>query len=355
MGFFCCFKHNLKTKLSQIQSILIFLCPIISFLVKSTITLLILIATKLYFTKEIKPDLENTEDETYFYTSSKREKNKRQKFPSLLEDEQMNSSEIMYSIVIPAYNEEDRMRTCLDEILEFFESKRKQGVQNTNFEIIVCNDGSKDKTSQIALAYTDKIGHDVNGLRLLELSKNRGKGGAVRKGVLASRGEYILMCDADGATKFSEIEKLITCMVSNTLNGKFGRCVVGSRHHLAEDSIAKRTFFRTILMKGFHFFVKYIGNVHSIHDTQCGFKLFNKTAAKFLFSNLHIERWAFDVELLYTCEEHGIGLGEVLVQWEEIDGSKLTPLTAAVQMARDLLYLRLYYIFGVYKFCYKYV
>ena len=75
-----------------------------------------------------------------------------------------------------------------------------------------------------------------------------------------------------------------------------------------------------------------------------------------MFSNLHIERWAFDVELLYTCEEHGIGLGEVLVQWEEIDGSKLTPLTAAVQMARDLLYLRLLlYILVFYKFCYKYV
>ena len=183
---------------------------------------------------------------------------------------------------------------------------------------------------------------------------NRGKGGAVRQGVLVARGEKVLFCDADGATTFEDVELLIKKLDSqkNGENKEFGSLVIGSRAHMENESVAERSLFRTILMKGFHVWVKVVGGVSKVHDTQCGFKLFTRPAARFLFSNLHIERWAFDVELLYTSEKHNMEIGEVAVRWQEIDGSKLTPALAAMQMARDLLMFRLRFLTGVYKFKY---
>ena len=137
------------------------------------------------------------------------------------------------------------------------------------YEIIVVNDGSKDKTSDVVLSYVEKYGHEK--IKLLELSRNRGKGGAVRHGVLSSKGEYILMCDADGATRFSDLDVMMT-EIQKLDCSKFGALAAGSRAHLKEQSIAERTLLRTILMKGFHIFVKYVGGVSSLADTQCGFK-----------------------------------------------------------------------------------
>merc|ERR1711912_145821 len=200
------------------------------------------------------------------------------------------------------------------------------------------------------LSYTDKFSAEK--IRLLEFEKNRGKGGAVRQGVLVARGENILFCDADGATTFEDVDLLMKKLKSQESNN-FGSLVVGSRAHLEDQSVAERTFFRTILMKGFHIWVVVVGGVSKVRDTQCGFNLFSRQAAKFLFSNLHIERWAFDVELLYTSEKHKMQVGEVAVRWQEIDGSKLTPALAAIQMARDLLMFRLRFLTGVYKFKYE--
>jgi len=200
--------------------------------------------------------------------------------------------------------------------------------------------------------YTDKYSSDK--IRLLEFEVNRGKGGAVRQGVLVARGEKVLFCDADGATTFEDVELLIRKLDSqkNGENKEFGSLVIGSRAHMENESVAERSLFRTILMKGFHVWVKVVGGVSKVHDTQCGFKLFTRPAARFLFYNLHIERWAFDVELLYTSEKHNMEIGEVAVRWQEIDGSKLTPALAAMQMARDLLMFRLRFLTGVYKFKY---
>ena len=333
MAFSCCFKAMI---LKLITQGLYF-----------ALTLILGLSIKLLFTEKIEPNLKNEESELTYFTNS--DKKKKMKFTSMLDEKNKSKpsddKNIFVSIVIPAYNEEDRIKVCLDEILDYFDKNPSK-----NYEIIICNDGSKDNTSKIVLEdYVDKYGTNKNGFRLLELAKNRGKGGAVRKGVLASRGRYILFCDADGATKFEDLDKLLKKMESLEESGSKKCVVVGSRAHLEKESMAERSFLRTILMHGFHFFVKYIGNVRSIKDTQCGFKLFTRDSAQFLFSNLHIERWAFDVELLFLCEKYGISTGEIPVRWQEIDGSKLTPLTAALQMARDLIVLRLYYIFGVYQ------
>lgn len=102
-------------------------------------------------------------------------------------------------------------------------------------------------------------------------------------------------------------------------------------------------------MWGFHFCVEFLGGVKGIRDTQCGFKLFTRDSAKNLFGNLHIERWCFDVELLYLASRFNVPVSEVPVNWTEIEGSKLDPIEASIQMLRDLLKIRLCYMFGVWK------
>lgn len=185
-------------------------------------------------------------------------------------------------------------------------------------------------------------------MRVISLEKNRGKGGAVRTGVFSSRGKKILMADADGATKFADIEKVEEGLNNLRPWPKEMAISCGSRAHLEKDSIAKRSYFRTLLMYGFHFLVWFLC-VKEIRDTQCGFKLLTREAALQTFSNLHIERWAFDVELLYIAQRLKIPIAEVAVNWTEIEGSKLVPFWSWLQMGRDLLFIRLRYMTGAWK------
>jgi len=247
-------------------------------------------------------------------------------------------SEVDLSVIVPAYNEELRLPTMLDECLEFL-NKRK-----SSFEVIIVDDGSKDKTTETALKYVEKHGCDK--VRVLKLAKNRGKGGAVRMGMLRARGETLLFADADGATTFSDLVKLEKLLEEVSKNDE--GLVCGSRAHLEEDSVANRTAIRTILMYGFHACV-WLFAVKTVKDTQCGFKLIKRNTARKLFKSLHIERWAFDVELLKMCEMLGIPLGEVAVRWQEIEGSKLNPLLAAIQMFKDIFLLWLRYAIGAWK------
>jgi len=101
-------------------------------------------------------------------------------------------------------------------------------------------------------------------------------------------------------------------------------------------------------MYGFHWFVFFVG-VRGVADTQCGFKLFSRRSATYLFPNQHIERWAFDVELLLIAQYLNIPIKEVPVNWQEVDGSKLDPISATVEMAKDMLFIKLAYIFGIWK------
>merc|ERR550519_1392971 len=226
------------------------------------------------------------------------------------------------TVVVPAYNEQDRLPKMLDECLEFLESR------SSTYEVILVDDGSSDSTSSVGLGYTEKFGCDK--VRVLTLGKNRGKGGAVRMGMLRARGENLLFADADGATTFPDLVKLEEAMEGLAKDGQGVVC--GSRAHLEDESIAQRTIIRTILMIGFHACV-WIFAVKTVKDTQCGFKLLKRKTAEVLFNTLHIERWAFDVEMLKVAEMLQIPLGEVSVRWQEIDGSKLSPLLAAIEMS----------------------
>lgn len=126
-----------------------------------------------------------------------------------------------------------------------------------------------------------------------------------------------------------------------------------NRAHMAKKSVAVREWYRTILMKGFHFLVTILCT-RQIQDTQCGFKLFTRNVAKPIFQNLHLYRWAFDIELIYQAEQLGVPIREVPVNWREVEGSKLITkkwdvVTTSLTMARDMLAVKIAYVFGIWK------
>ncbi|KAM5277660.1 dolichyl-phosphate beta-glucosyltransferase isoform 3-T3 [Hipposideros larvatus] len=266
---------------------------------------LILISFVAFITATEMPPLHQHEEERFFLNA----RGQKETLPSI-----RDSPTKQLSVVVPSYNEEKRLPVMMDEALGYLEKRQKQDPTFT-YEVIVVDDGSKDQTS---------------------------------KGIFSSRGEKILMADADGATKFPDVEKLEKGL--NDLQPWPDQMAIacGSRAHLKEESIAQRSYFRTLLMYGFHFLVWFLC-VKGIRDTQCGFKLLTREAASRTFSSLHIERWAFDVELLYIAQFFKIPIAEIAVNWTEIEGSKLVPFWSWLQMGKDLLFIRLRYLTGAWK------
>lgn len=308
------------------------LVGVLCFVLSSLFCVLLIIGTRPL------PDIEVYEQENFFLDTSV-EPLVKNSFPSI-----HDKPTIDLSVIVPAYNEEERLPKMLNECIEFLEERRKN-MPDYMYEILVVDDGSSDQTSSVAQRFCKNLGHGK--LRVLTLQKNRGKGGAVRMGMLRTRGRYLLFADADGATKFSDIVKLEEKL--NTLSEQYEDVVViGSRAHLEEQAIATRSLFRTFLMYGFHFLVWLFG-VRGIRDTQCGFKLFTRSAAISLFMSIHVERWAFDVELLYLARRLHMLVEEVAVNWTEIEGSKLVPFWSWIQMAKDLAMIWLKYRTGAWK------
>ncbi|XP_048775929.2 dolichyl-phosphate beta-glucosyltransferase-like isoform X2 [Ostrea edulis] len=267
------------------MDVLLMLLSLVGVAVTLAICALIIVAmsTKPY------PDLGRYETEKYFLN----EKHEKCLFPSI-----NDPASVELSVIVPAYNEEERLPVMMDEALGFLEDRKKKS-RSFSYEVIVVDDGSKDKTTQTAQSYCNKYGSEK--VRVLTLAKNRGKGGAIRLGMFSARGRFLLFADADGASKFSDFTKLESEMKNVNKNSTNRAVVCGSRAHLEEESIAQRSMFRTFLMKGFHFVVWFLC-VRGIKDTQCGFKLLTREAAILLFSNLHVERWAFDVDMLFLAE-----------------------------------------------------
>ncbi|KAK8715780.1 hypothetical protein V6N13_043106 [Hibiscus sabdariffa] len=238
------------------------------------------------------------------------------------------------SLVIPAFNEEHRLPGALDVTMNYL-LKRAAKDESFSYEVVIVDDGSSDGTKKVAFDFVKKYG--IDNVRVILLSENHGKGEATRNGMLHSRGELLLMLDADGATKVTDLEKLenqICAIVrkeystrdpaATDTNFRVSDVPVvafGSRAHLEEKALAKRKRYRNFLMKGFHFVVLLTAGP-GVCDTQCGFKMFTRSAARMLFTNIRLKRWCFDVELVYLCKWFGIQMLETSINWSEIPGSK---------------------------------
>jgi len=312
---------------------------VLAYLFTLLLVAFILVCIVIYITSETYPTIIEYEKEKTFLDASN--PSLKHQFPSIEEP-----ASVDLTIVVPSYNEEERLPLMLEECLQYLEDRQKT-VRSFTYEVIIVDDGSTDATTKVGLETSRKYGSDK--VRVLTLHKNRGKGGAVRLGMLRGRGRLLLFADADGATKFVDVEKLenaLKTMVKDPENDH--AIVIGSRAHLEKDSIAERSLFRTILMVGFHILV-WLFCVRGVRDTQCGFKLFTRAATRVGFFSLHVERWAFDVELLYIAQKCRIPISEIAVNWTEIPGSKVTPLLAAMEMGRDLVLIWLRYTIGAWK------
>ncbi|KAM5529983.1 hypothetical protein V8D89_016350 [Ganoderma adspersum] len=253
-----------------------------------------------------------------------------------------DSPSVDLTVVIPAYNETERLPTMFSTTLAHLESTRS----SRTYEVLIVDDGSRDGTADLAL----KLGaqYPQSEVRVVVLEKNVGKGGAVRHGMLHGRGKRLLMVDADGASRFEDLEALWKAMDEISPKGE-AAVVVGSRAHLVKtEAVVKRSFIRNVLMYGLHTILRVVGVGH-IRDTQCGFKLFSRRAAQQIFPYQHLATWIFDVELLLLAKERGMAVAEVPIEWHEVSGSKLHVLADSLQMLRDLIVLRANLLLGRWK------
>ncbi|KAL7628884.1 dolichyl-phosphate beta-glucosyltransferase [Parahypoxylon ruwenzoriense] len=301
-------------------------------------------------------------------------------------------AEVRMSVVFPAYNEEHRILPTLKEAVEYLDAtfgrdnrlhpnapqkpsplSPRRRVQNaprddlSGYEIIIVNDGSKDRTAQVALEFAREKGlHDI--LRVVTLEKNRGKGGGVTHGLRHVRGEYALFADADGASKFSDLNKLIEGC-EEVVDGSHRGVAIGSRGHLVgSEAVVKRSALRNFLMRSFHLVLMILTPpaTSRIRDTQCGFKLFSRAALPHIIPYMHAEGWIFDIEMLMLAESApavpvlshngtvigsspGIKVAEVPIDWHEVGGSKLNVIQDSIKMAIGLAILRASWMMGVYR------
>lgn len=210
-------------------------------------------------------------------------------------------------LVVPCYNEEARLPTMLKEHMDYIKDLQAKNRLPARVEILLVDDGSKDTTLAFIKRMTEEHPEDakakttcfVRGLRLI---KNRGKGAAVKTGTLYSRGEFVLMLDADGATDFHEIEGILNHSKKVAARSeKNHACCIGSRNIATEQ--VQRTPLRKLLNWGMQKLCLIILGSR-VKDTQCGFKIWSREAAQLIFPAQHLERWAFDLEVLFLSYRH---------------------------------------------------
>ncbi len=223
------------------------------------------------------------------------------------------------SVVIPAFNEGRRLEATLRSIHQYFEGRGR------SFEVLVVDDGSADRTAEVAEGFEGQV-------YLLRLAKNRGKGAALRHGVVASSGRVVLLTDADLSTPITELERLEPYL-------EVADIVLGSRAIAGADIKERQSRHRELLGKVFNLFIRCLG-VGPIRDSQCGFKVLRGEVARDLFPQLTIDRFAYDVELIFEARRRGLQLAEVGVEWSDAPFSRVRPFRDGMEMVRDVLRMR---------------
>jgi dolichyl-phosphate beta-glucosyltransferase len=227
------------------------------------------------------------------------------------------------SLVIPAFNEEDRLPRFLETVQPYMTDTHGDG-----YEVIVVDDGSRDRTAEIV----DEAARGWPQLRLLRHAENRGKGGAVKSGVLDSRARLVLFADADGATPISEEAKLRSAIAG-------GADVACGSRLLGTNPQPTRRWHRRALGRAFAALVQLL--VRSpLRDTQCGFKMFRGPVARDLFRICPRDDYLFDIFILLAAKRRGCSIAEVSIPWQDVPGSRLHLLRDSLKMAAGLLTIR---------------
>ena len=234
----------------------------------------------------------------------------------------VDSSGPLLSVVLPAYNEAARLPRYLPDVIEYCSNLPGAG------EVLVVDDGSHDETA----SYVESLAATAPALRLVRQPRNMGKGAAVRRGVMESKGRYILFADADGATPISECSKLLQAAEEGA------DVVIGSRKAAGGSVRRDRSLLREFIGSTFYRITNLLA-VPGIADTQCGFKLFRRAAAQRIFPELRETGWAFDVEILFLAQKFGLTIDEIPVNWTAVEGSKVRPKDA-LRMLVALLRIR---------------
>jgi glycosyltransferase involved in cell wall biosynthesis len=239
------------------------------------------------------------------------------------------------SIVIPAFDERARLGESLRKIQAYIQAER------SNAELIVVDDGSGDDTAEVALAVLAEQPDICS--RVIRYEANRGKGYAVRTGLLAAHGDVALFTDADLSTPIEEMRKLVDPVKSGQYDITFGsraldRRLIGTHQPWRREQGGKVMNFVIRAMSGLPF-----------SDTQCGFKAFNMQKFRPLIDVMTIDRFGFDVEFLFVANYHGLRLKEIPVRWNNVEGSKVSVVRDTRRMFFELTQIRRNAKNGVYN------
>lgn len=237
-----------------------------------------------------------------------------------------------YSIVVPAYNEGARIGSTLEQILGHIQR------QNWRAEVLLVDDGCRDNTIEVAT----RVAAGVPELRIVQNPGNRGKGYAVRNGMMQARGDILLFTDADLSSPIEEADKLFSALARGA------DVAIGSRWLDPSLQFQRQSIKRQVLSRLYNVFLQVV-LLFPYRDTQCGFKAFTREAARKIFPLQRINRWGFDPEILYLAHKMRLKVAEVPVAWGHDDGSQLHVWRDGFRMGWDALRVRGYALSGKYR------
>jgi dolichyl-phosphate beta-glucosyltransferase len=234
------------------------------------------------------------------------------------------------SIIIPAYNEERRLPANLKRLDEYVRAADRE------IEVLVVENGSTDRTADVVTEHVQHMPY----LRLLRVAKP-GKGGAVRAGMLAARGDHLMFCDADFSMPIGEIDKFTALL-------DVGVPIVIASREMATSERHNEPAARHVMGRFFNRLVQILV-VHGMDDTQCGFKAFQRPVARDLFSLQRILGWGFDVEILYLARRRGYRVQQLAIDWYYDADSRVRRLSTTLSMVGEVVRIRLYDLIGAYR------
>jgi len=237
------------------------------------------------------------------------------------------------SIIIPAYNEEHRLPKTLEQVLSFIQ------VQDYPVEVIIVENGSQDRTFQIAHSFAERYPQ----FRVLKATE-RGKGLAVQLGMLEALGEYRFMCDADFSMPVTEIKRFLPPILRTYDVAIASREAPGAVRY-------NEPHYRHLVGRIFNSLIRLLA-LPGLHDTQCGFKCFRGPVAEELFQRQTLTGWSFDVEVLYIARQRGYKVIEIPIPWYFNSESKISVMRDSIRMALDLLTIRFNGLRGIYSTVY---